>query len=254
VTLVTARPISSVLLAAALAAATAAAGPIAATAQTARDESVTQQENEPLPAYRPPPRGAPGGRVGGASRGTFKVSAPLPTIELLAPGDHTGLTANPAPSLYFFVSGPVAWPTRLTISAPGRPAPALETVIPAPVAAGIYRLDLAGYRVRLDPGIVYTWSVSAILDPNNHAHDIVASASLMLISRAAAAACTFGAAAPPARRAALCAQDGLWYDAVAAAVAAENFDRHRGLDALLREEGLAQAAAYDRQLAARSLR
>jgi hypothetical protein len=224
--------------------ATAAARPVGVAAQIAQDQAVSHQQGEEPPSYRPPPRGAPGGRVGGASRGTFRLAAPLPEIELLAPGDHTGLTANPAPSLYFFTSGPVPWPTRFTISAPGRPNPVLEVPIAAPAAAGIYRVDLAHYRVRLEPGVIYTWSVSAVLDPPMHARDIVASATIMLSPG------NWGAVAgaqPPVRRAALWARDGVWYDAVTAAVAAENLDRHAGLDALLREVGLAQPAAFDRQ-------
>jgi hypothetical protein len=226
---VTARYALSVLAAAALMAAIGV--PAVATAQ----------ENEPT--YRPPQRGAPAHRVGGATRGTFKVNAPLPTIELLAPSDHAGLTANPAPQLYFYVSGPVFWPTELTISAPGRPAPVLETPIPAPNAAGIYGLDLARYRVRLEPGVVYTWSVSAILDPQNRARDIVASAALLQSPPDPAGAAAL-AATQPARRAALCAQAGLWYDSVAAAVAAAPIDRDRALAALLREVGLPKAAAF----------
>src|SRR5215469_16897173 len=93
--------------------------PIVAAAQVPQ-ETVSQEDE---PSYRPPMRGTPGRRVGGATRGTFKVAAPLPMIELLAPADHSGLSAMPAPLLYFFTSGAVAWPTRLTLSAPGRPAP-----------------------------------------------------------------------------------------------------------------------------------
>ena len=239
----TARCVPFIIAAVALAAATSVS--VGTAAQTRQEETVVQQ-SEP---YRPPLRGAPGRRVGGASRGTFKAAAPLPTIELLAPSDHAGLTANPAPSLYFFASGPVAWPTRFTISAPGRPAPVLEVAIRAPVAAGIYRLDLADYRLRLLPGIVYTWSVSAILDPRIPARDIVASASLVLSPPDPTVAAAL-AVVSPTRRAALCARAGLWYDAVAAAVAAGPEDRHAGLDALLREVGLAEPAAYDRQAAA----
>jgi Domain of Unknown Function (DUF928) len=228
--------------AAAAALATAGGLPFPVVAQTGPNETVSPPSP---PAYRPPLRGAPGGRVGGASRGTFKVAAPLPTVELLAPSDHTGLTVSPTPSFYFFVSGPVTWPTRFTISAPGRPDPLLDVPIPAPTAAGIYRLDVAGYRVRLDPGIVYTWSVSAILDPQIRARDIVASANVMLTAPAADIACGLDTASP-ARRAALCAQEGLWYDAVAAAVAAEPYDGHTALDALMNQAGLDEAAAYDR--------
>lgn len=234
-----------VFVAAALA--TTAGLPKAALAQTRPD--ALQQQDEQLPAYRPPPRGAPGGRVGGASRGTFRPAAPLPTIELLAPRDHTGLTADPAPSLYFFVSGPVLWPTRFTMSAPGRPDPVLDVPIAAPAAAGIYRLDVAQYGVRLESGVLYTWSVSAVLDPARHARDIVASATLLEGDPDKAAADAAGAISP-ARRAVLCAQAGLWYDAVAAAVAAEPSDRHAALEALMNEEALAEPAAYDRQAAA----
>jgi uncharacterized protein DUF928 len=210
-------------------------GPAPAPAQTDKAAPVPQQGAQ-VPAYRPPPRGAPGGRVGGASRGTYKTATPLPRIELLAPSDQTGLSASRTPSLYFFVSGPVLWPTQFTISAPMQPAPVIEVNIPPPSAAGVYGLDLAGYRVRLEPGIVYTWSVSAILDPNARSRDIVASATLLLgtpdpvVENATRAA-------PPARRAALYAQAGFWYDAVAAAAAATPFDR-AALDALMNEVGL----------------
>jgi hypothetical protein len=245
----TARRVCFTIAAAALAA--AAGLSITAVAQTPPEETAAQPSGEP--AYRPPLRGAPGGRVGGASRSIFRAAAPLPMIELLAPSDHAGLSANPAPSLYFFVSGPVGWPTRFTISAPGRPAPVLEATIPAPVAAGIYRVALADYRLRLEPGIVYTWSVSAILDPRVRARDIVASASLMLSPPDPAIAAAL-AVVSATRRAVLCARLGLWYDAVAAAVAAAPADRRAGLDALLREVGLAEPAAYDRQAAALSAR
>ena len=189
-----------------------------------------------VPAYTPPPRGAPGGRVGGASRGTYKTATPLPRIDLLAPGDQTGLSASPTPSLYFFVSGPVIWPTQFTISAPMQAAPVIEVNIPPPNAAGVYDVDVADYHVRLQPGIVYTWSVSAILDPNARSRDIVGSATLLLgtpdpgVENAVRTA-------PPPRRAALYAQAGFWYDAVAAAAAAEPFDRV-ALDALMNEVGL----------------
>jgi Domain of Unknown Function (DUF928) len=141
----------------------------------------------------------------------------------------------------------------LTISVPGRPAPVLEVPIAAPTAAGIYRLDVTDFGVRLEPGIVYTWSVSAILDPRMHSRDIVASATLLLrpFDLAVPDAANI---ASPVRRAILCAQEGLWYDAVAAAFAAENLDRHAGLDALMREVGLAGPAAYDQEAAAFSAR
>jgi hypothetical protein len=205
------------------------------------------EEKAPLAAeYKPPPRGAPGGRVGGASRGTVKATIPLPTIELLAPDGHTGLTTSPTPTLYFFVSRPIVWPTQFTISAPGLPKPIVEVNIPAPTEAGVYALQIADYHVRLEPGVLYTWSISVILNPKARSRDIVASASLLRTAPDPALVAALGAA-PASRRAALLAQAGLWYDAVAAAAETEAFDRHAALDALMNEVGLVEPARYDRQ-------
>jgi hypothetical protein len=214
-----------------------ALAPARSFAQAAAPEPAAQQDAA-LPVYKPPPRGAPGGRVGGASRGTVKLAAANPTIELLAPRNHAGLSLSPTPTLYYYVSGPVLWPTRLTIRAPGRAAPVLEANIPAPRAAGVYGLAVADYRVRLEPGIIYTWSVSAVLDPKTPARDVVASASLLVAAPDQPLADALRAA-PALRRADAFAQAGLWYDAVAAAAAAEPFDRHAALDALMAEVGLA---------------
>ena len=194
------------------------------------------------PVYKPPLRGAPGGRVGGASRGTVKLIVALPTVDLIAPDGESGETTEAAPTLYYSVSGPVAFPMRLTISAPWQAAPLIETVIPSPQRAGIHRVRLARYGVRLDEGIVYTWSISAVVNPAEPSRDVVASASLL---RVAADPATEAAArsASPGARAAVLAQAGLWYDAVAAAADAGSADRNRALGTLMHQVGLAVPAA-----------
>ena len=202
----------------------------------------------PEQAYKPPPRGAPGGRVGGASRGTVKATVPLPTIDLLAPDGHTGLATSATPTLYFFVSQPVAWPTQFTISTATQPKPILEVNIPAPRDAGVYSIRTADFPVRLESGVLYTWSVSVILNPKARSRDIVASASLLRTAAEPSIEATLRAA-PPNRRAALLAQAGLWYDAVAAAAEGAAFDRHAILDELMNEVGLVEPARYDRQTA-----
>ena len=213
------------------------AAPSSSLAQTAPQPTAAPPPGEPLPAYRPPPRGAPGGRVGGASRGTYRTATPLPTMELLAPEDHTGLSANPAPTLYYFVSGPVYWPIRFTISAPMQPAPVIDAEIAPPSAAGVYTLNVSDYQVRLRPGIIYTWSVSAIIDPKARSRDLVATASLLLGTPDPAVENAVRTASP-ARRADLYAQAGFWYDAVAAAAEAAPFDRDAALEALMSEVSL----------------
>jgi hypothetical protein len=222
--------------------------PIPSVAQTEPPPPAAQEEVRPQPTYKPPPRGAPGGRVGGASRGTVKATIPLPTIDLLAPDGHTGLTASPTPTLYFFVSQPITWPTQFTISTPAQTRPILEVDIPAPREAGVYSLRTADYHVRLDPGVLYTWSVSVILNPKARSRDIVASASLLRAAPDPAIEAILRTTAP-SRRAGLLAQAGLWYDAVAAAADTSALDRHAALDTLMNEVGLVEPAKYDRQTA-----
>jgi hypothetical protein len=67
-----------------------AIGITVALAQTPPSGESQPSEAGASPVYKPPLRGAPGGRVGGASRSAVRVSAPLPEIELLAPSDHAG--------------------------------------------------------------------------------------------------------------------------------------------------------------------
>ena len=214
------------------------------------DAPAAAQEEIPPgePVYKPPPRGAPGGRVGGASRGTIKVTVPLPTIDLLAPDGHAGLTASPTPTLYFFVSRPVNWPMQFTISSASQTKPLLEVNIPQPRGPGVYSIRTADYPVRLESGVLYTWSVSIILNPQMRSRDIVASASLLRTNAEPAVEAALRSASP-GRRAVLAAQAGLWYDAVAAAAESATFDQHAALDALMNEVGLVAPARYDRQTA-----
>jgi len=201
-------------------------------------------------SYKPPPHGAPGRRVAGAARG---AAAALPTIDLLAPDGHAGETASATPVLYYFASGPVGSPMQLTISAPRQPRPLVEADIQAPGAVGLYSLRLADLHAQLMPGVVYTWSVSIIVDRKVRANDVVASASLQRMPPDPALEAALRNS-PPTRRAALLAQAGLWYDAVAAAAEAKDLDRHAALDALMEQVGLEEPAKSDRQTGASGVR
>jgi hypothetical protein len=209
-----------------------------------------QTGSAPSVSYQKPLRGAPARRVTGASRGIKVSQAAIPAIEPLAPDGHAGETISPSPTLYYFVPAAVPARVRFAISAAQRVTPVLQVDIPSPRAAGIYALPLTDFGVKLEPDIVYVWSVSAILNPDEPSNNIVASAALIRVGPDPATANALRAASPLGR-AALFARAGLWYDALAAADAAKALDGHTAFDALIDQVGLAEPAAFDRQAAPR---
>ena len=142
------------------------------------------------------------------------------------------------------MSQPVIWPIQFTVSAPAHANPLVEVNLPAPRQAGVYTIRTADYHVRLEPGVIYTWSVSVILNPKARSRDIVASASLLRIAGDLSIDSALRGA-PRSQRAVLLAEAGLWYDAVDAAADLQAFDRHAALDALMKEVGLVEPAKYD---------
>ena len=221
-----------------------AIGAAPVSAQTGAAAPQLAQTGE-MPAYKPPMRGAPGGRIGGASRGS--AGAALPTIEPVSPDAHSGLTTSPSPTLYYYISQPVSLPVKLTISAPNQARPLVETNLPPVRGAGLQALRLSDYRVQLQPNIPYTWSVSVVVDPRSPSNDVVASATVTRVALDPAVE-NAARAATPLHRAVVYAQAGIFYDAVAAAAEGAQMDRHAALDALLDQVGLREAAAYDRRV------
>jgi Domain of Unknown Function (DUF928) len=157
-----------------------------------------------------PPRGlgAPsaGRRVGGGTRGTNKS---VPILSVLAPG-HTGLTVREQPDLYWFASDVVTNPVELTLTLEKGDTPLLEKPLPVPLKAGIQRVRLSDYGVKLIPGERYNWSIALVLDPKRRSKDIIAMGAIERVERAGINL----AAAPTTDAFYRFASDGLWYDAV----------------------------------------
>jgi hypothetical protein len=157
-----------------------------------------------------PPRGlgAPsaGRRVGGGTRGTNKS---VPILSVLAPG-HTGLTVREQPDLYWFASDVVINPVELTLTLEKGDTPLLEKPLPVPLKAGIQRVRLSDYGVKLIPGERYNWSIALVLDPKRRSKDIIAMGAIERVERAGISL----AAAPTTDAFYRFAADGLWYDAV----------------------------------------
>jgi hypothetical protein len=136
----------------------------------------TQSDGKSAPpvVYRPPLRGAPGGRVGGGTRGTGNVFV----LSALAP-DHMALTASEQPSLYWFISAATSLPIELAVMDPqGGVKPLFERRLSGPIGNGVHRIDLAELGVRLAPGVAYRWSVTVIPDTNRRSRDILAAATI----------------------------------------------------------------------------
>ncbi len=162
------------------------------------------------PAYKPPLLGAPGGRIGGGTRGTARE---IFVLSVLAP-DHNALTVAEQPSLYWFISKPTALPVELTVMDPGTTRPLLETRLAAE-APGVHRVRLADHGVRLTPGVPYRWYVAIVPDPGRRSRDILAGASIERVEPPA----DLQARVTRANRdelPSILAEAGLWYDAVEA--------------------------------------
>ena len=81
-------------------------------------------------------------------------------ILALAP-DHTGLTLQSQPTLYWYTSTPVA--LRFTINVINNKKTESLIQIDINKAAGIQKLDLAKHGITLQPGLIYQWSVAQVM-------------------------------------------------------------------------------------------
>jgi hypothetical protein len=175
----------------------------------------SQQQQLPaavdMPVYQPPPRGAPGGRVGGSSRG---LEDRLPRLSVLAP-DHTGLTVQEQPFLYWYLSKSTTFPIELTIIDDQTIQPLVEKRLSGPIQPGIQRVRLADFGLRLSPGVPYRWSVALVVDPENRSRDLLAAGFIERVALPEARRAQL-AGAGKARAPFIYADAGLWYDSLAA--------------------------------------
>jgi len=198
--------------------------------------------------YKPPQRGAPGGREGAGTRGT---GGPLPTLAVLTPKEHTGLTIQAQPVLYWYLSQETQHPVDIILTDRQSVKPLLETRLHPPLQPGIQLVRLADYNIRLVPGVAYKWSVSLITDPTQHSRDVVTAGTIERIDLPDELR---GQLVQADKRTAahLYAKAGLWYDAIATlselidTVPQDTLLRQQRAT-LLDQEGLTEAAAYDRQ-------
>lgn len=159
--------------------------------------------------YRPPLRGAPGGRVGGGSRGGGAVS-----VTALVP-EGRALTSLEQPSVSWYLSSPTPAPVEVTISDDRAVKPLLEVRLPQPVQPGVQRIRLADYGVKLEPGVQYKWFVTVVVDPARRSRDVLAGGTIERVEPSAELSARL-ASARPETLPMIYAEAGLWYDALGA--------------------------------------
>ena len=179
--------------------------------QNLKDQGQITSASVQAPVYTPPKRGAPGGRVGGGTRGPQRD---VFVLSVLAP-DHSGFTANEEPSLYWFISNSTSLPVEFTVIDSQGVQPILETRIPAPVQAGVHRIRLSDYNIRLAPGTAYRWFVAVVPDADRRSRDILAGGALERVEMPADLKAKL-AQAPKSDLPSIYAEAGMWYDTVAA--------------------------------------
>jgi hypothetical protein len=186
--------------------------------QPAHQPPRVDQEPKPVvtpvsqPVYKPVPRGAPAGRVAGGTRGIRQPE--LPFLTALAP-DHTGLTIQEQPTLYWFISRRTSLPLEVTVVDPRTPRPVLEVRVTPPLQGGTYGIRLADHGVSLSPGVRYRWFVALIPDADRRSRDILAGGAIERVPPPVGLGERVAQAAS-VELPAVYADAGLWYDALAA--------------------------------------
>jgi hypothetical protein len=164
-----------------------------------------------VPVYKPPLRGAPGGRVGGGTRGSGRE---VFVLTVLAP-DHSALTVTEQPSLFWYISRSTSLPIEVTLMDLRSTKPVLETRLAAPAAPGVQRIRLADHGVRLEPGVPYRWFVTIVPSSDRRSKDILAGGAIERVQPPEALTAKL-AQARKEEAATLYAEAGVWYDALSA--------------------------------------
>ncbi len=197
--------------------------------------------------YQPPQRGAPGGRVGGGTRGPM---TDLPLLLALAP-DHIGLTSEVQPRLVWYLSKPTTYPLEFTLIDESGVTPIIEKRLSSPTESGMHIIQLADYDLKLEKGKPYQWFVSLVSDPEHRSADIIGG-GMIEVGDVPASLTEELRNANPVEATRLWGQAGFWYDAIG--VISTNIqshpsdaEMHNVRASLLEEVDLDTPAQVDRQ-------
>jgi hypothetical protein len=162
--------------------------------------------------YQPPPQAGPVTRVDGPLRGS---SDQWPSIFLLSP-EHTGLTTQEQPSLFWYMDRPAGHAKMvLTILQNKAPNPLLEIPLDSS-KSGIQRVDLSTTQCKLTAGQEYQWVIALVPDEAHRMDDVTRSAVIRRIEAPESLVEKMLTLGSTVDRAVEYAKSGIWYDALAA--------------------------------------
>lgn len=141
------------------------------------EKKTSLSESQKPPVYVPPMRGAPNRRIGGGSR-SLHVNKPFLTV--IAP-EHTGLTIQEQPTVYWYISEPAITSIEFTITTERGDDKFFEVKLPPIKVSGLQSFSLKEHDIRLVPNVEYKWYVSIVPDPKRRSKDIIAGGSIMRI-------------------------------------------------------------------------
>jgi hypothetical protein len=152
-------------------------------------------------------------------------------ITVLVP-NQVALTTQAQPSLYWYQSKATKTPCEITVTEPKHPKPLVELKTGESTPPGIHAIRLSKFNVKLEPNVVYEWSVAVVIDPENRSQDIVARGVIKRIDPSPDLAAKLASAAD-SDKASIYAENSIWYDALQSI--SDQID-HNPQDAALRDE------------------
>jgi hypothetical protein len=169
-------------------------------------------------------------------------------LDVLAP-DDIGLTIVEQPSLFWFQSEPADAMFELTLLQEGEVNPLIQVQLHRAASAGIQRLRLSDFGVKLAPGIEYQWVVALVSDPDNRSTDLIASGVIKRVEGSTELKQQISKASP-AQHANVYAEAGIWYDALGALsdrleASPKDASLRQARAELLQQVGLKAAATFD---------
>ena len=147
------------------------------------------------------------------TRGAPVPGGKMPQLYVLLP-EEVAVTTDAQPTLFWYLSRPVAQPIKLTLSTPDSIEPILELEIDASKRQGIQRLDLSRLPVRLKPSVRYDWVISTTADISGVTQNVYAKSVVWRIDTPKAMSAKLMGAKNRRQRAAIAAEEGIWIDAL----------------------------------------